>query len=209
MIDQTLIEEMTRWHDRYLIRAEHSDHLTHLMGEIESRELALRQNRYLPPGPDRKTGLAKIKAAKLRLAKANWDLDSEAFGAEANVLLGRAVDAGIVSLELGSVGEEAVNIVRDLRAGRSAWGGDELAALIQSGRLVPPTMGRCVRCSVARGVDKLDQFTSATSSETLYICRGRQDPPNDPDLGPWLRWLEGWGLPCCDPEYAPEPASVD
>lgn len=98
MIDPTLLEDVTRWHDQYLIREEHSDHLMHLMDEIGHRELALRHDSYAPPRPGRKTGLAKIKMAKLRLLQADWARDYDGLHAEANVFLGRAVDAGLVSL---------------------------------------------------------------------------------------------------------------
>lgn len=209
MTDSMLLNDVTNWHERYLVRQENSDHLLRLERDVHFHELALRQGYYLPPRPDPKAGLAKIRAAKQRIARVDWNADWQGLSDEADALLAKAVDAGLAGINIGIPGEEAFNYVRDMRAGRTGRGHFPLAALVESGRVVRPTMGRCVKCGIARLMSELDEFRSFTSAEIVYVCRGRKDPPNRLDLGPWLRWFESWGGPCSDPEVAPEPATVD
>ena len=200
MTDDTLLEELTSWHERFLIDAENWDRLLAAHKELAWQEMGIRIGLPGPVGAERKAALAKCTAARKRLDGAAQDVQTGALPDEAERLLARAVDAGLVDYRLGTPGEVAVARVREIRAGRRPkFRADHaLANLVESGRLVAPTAARCVRCHVMRPMADLDAFTSPTSGETIYACHGEQRPPEDrlglDVLGDLL--ASSWGQPC-------------
>lgn len=199
MTDDTLLQELTSWHERFLIDAENWDRLLSAHKELAWPEMSIRIGRPGPVGAERKAALANSTAARKRLNGAAQEVQTGALPDEAERLLARAVDAGLVDYRLGTPGEVAVARVREICAGRRPKFRAEhtLAALVESGRLVAPTAARCAKCHVMRPVADLDAFTSPTSGETIYACHGEQRPPED-RLG--LRSSEAlagsWGQPC-------------
>ena len=199
MTDDTLLQELTAWHERFLIDAENWDRLLSAHKELAWQEMGIRIGRPGPVGAERKAALANSTAARKRLTEAAQAVQTGALPDEAERLLVRAVDAGVVDYRLGTPGEVAVASVREIRADRRPKSDADhaLANLVESGRLVAPTAARCVRCHVMRPMTDLDMFTSPTSGETIYACHGEQRPPED-RLG--LESLEAlggsWGQPC-------------
>jgi hypothetical protein len=201
MTDATLFEELTSWHERFLVDAENWDRLLAAHKELAWQELSIRIGRPGPVGAERKAALAKCTAARKRLNGAAQDVQTGALPDEAERLLALAVDAGLVTYRLGTPGEVAVASVREIRAGRRPkFRADHaLANLVESGRLVTPTAARCVKCHVMRPMADLDAFTSPTSGDAIYGCHGEQRPPEDrlglDVLGDLL--ASSWGQPCC------------
>ncbi len=201
MTDDTLLQELTSWHERFLIDAENWDRLLAAHKELAFEELGIRIARPDQEGAERKAALAKCTAARKRLNGAAQDVQTGALPDEAERLLTRAVDAGLVDFRLGTPGEVAVARVREIRAGRrpKPRADHALANLVESGRLVTPTAARCAKCHVMRPMADLDAFTSPTSGETIYACHPEQRPPEDrlglDDLGDLL--ASSWGQPCC------------
>jgi len=199
MSDADLFKELTAWHERYLVDAENWDRLLSAHKELAWEELNLRIGPARPVGAERKAALAKCAAARKRLTGAAQDVQTGALPDEAERLLARAVDAGVVDYRLGTPGEVAVARVREIRAGRRPKFRAEhtLAALVESGRLVAPTAARCAKCHVMRPMADLDIFTSPTSGETIYACHGEQRPPEDRLGLDSVETLAGiWGQPC-------------
>jgi hypothetical protein len=199
MTDATLFEELTTWHERYLIDAENWDRLLSAHKELAWEELNLRIGPARPVGAERKAALAKCTGARSWLNQALPDVKSGVLGDEADGLLARAVDAGVATYRLGTPGEVAVARVREIRAGRRPkFRADHaLANLVESGRLVAPTAARCAKCHVMRPMSDLDAFTSPTSGETIYACHGEQRPPEDRLGLDSVETLAGiWGQPC-------------
>ena len=175
MTDATLFEELTSWHERFLIDAENWDRLLAAHKELAFEELGIRIAHPDLAGADRKAALAKCTAARKRLDGAAQDVQTGALPDEAERLLARAVDAGVVDFRLGTPGEVAVARVREIRAGRRPkFRADyALGNLVESGRLVAPTAARCVRCHVMRPMTDLDMFTSPTSAPSRTSRRKR------------------------------------
>ena len=199
MTDDTLLQELTAWHQRYLVDAENWDRLLSAHKELAWQELSVRIGRPGPVGAERKAALANCAAARKRLNGAAQDVQTGALPEAAERLLTRAVDAGVVTYRLGTPGEVAVASVREIRAGRRPkFDADHaLANLVESGRLVTPTAGRCAKCHVMRPMEDLDAFTSPTSGETIYACHGEQRPPEDRLGLETSEALAGiWGQPC-------------
>ncbi len=199
MTDDTLLQELTSWHERFLIDAENWDRLLSAHKELAWPEMSIRIGRPGPVGAERKAALANSTAARKRLNGAAQEVQTGALPDEAERLLARAVDAGLVDYRLGTPGEVAVARVREIRAGRRPKFRAEhtLAALVESGRLVAPTAARCAKCHVMRPVADLDAFTSPTSGETIYACHGEQRPPEDRLGLESSEALAGsWGQPC-------------
>ena len=200
MTDATLFEELTSWHERFLIDAENWDRLLSANKELAWEELNLRIGPARPVGAERKAALTKCAAARDQLTRSLKDVQTGALPDEAERLLALAVDAGLVDYRLGTPGETAVASVREIRAGRrpKPRADHALANLVESGRLVAPTAARCVRCHVMRPMADLDAFTSPTSGETIYACHPEQRPPEDrlglDALGDLL--ASSWGQPC-------------
>jgi len=201
MTDATVFKDVTAWHERYLVDAENWDRLLSAHKELAWEELNLRIGPARPVGAERKAALAKCTATRKRLTGAAQDVQTGALPDEAERLLARAVDAGVVDYRLGTPGEVAVARVREIRAGRRPkFRADHaLASVVESGRLVAPTAARCAKCHVMRPMSDLDAFTSPTSGETIYGCHGEQRPPEDrlglDVLGDLL--ASSWGQPCC------------
>jgi hypothetical protein len=199
MTDDTLLQALTAWHERYLIDGEDSDRVLAAHKELAWQEMSLRIGRPDLAGAERKAALAKCGEARKRLNGSHQDVQTGALPDEAERLLVRAVDAGVVTYRLGTPGEIAVASVRELRADRrpKADADHALANLVESGRLVAPTAARCVRCHVMRPMTDLDMFTSPTSGETIYACHGEQRPPEDRLGLDSVETLAGiWGQPC-------------
>jgi hypothetical protein len=162
--------------------------------------MSIRIGRPGPVGAERKAALTKCTAARKRLNGATQDVQTGALPEEAERLLARAVDAGLVTYRLGTPGETAVASVREIRAGRrpKLHADHALAAVVESGRLVTPTAARCAKCHVMRPMADLDAFTSPMSGETIYACHGEQRSPEDrlglDALGDLL--ASSWGQPC-------------
>src|ERR1035437_2533492 len=200
MTDDSLLQELTTWHERYLVDAENWDRLLSAHKEPAWQEMSIRIGRHGPVGAQRKASLAECTAARKRLNGATQDVQTGALPEESERLLTRAVNAGVVTYRLGTPGEIAVASVREIRAGRRPkFRADHaLAALVESGRLLAPTAARCAKCHVMRPMADLDAFTSPTSGEAIYACHGDQRPPED-RLG--LRGLGGLlgasGGPAC------------
>src|ERR1035437_4018152 len=174
MTDDRLLQELTSWHERFLIDAENWDRLLSAHKELAWQEMSIRIGRPGPVGAERKAALAKCTAARKRLNGAAQDVQTGALPEEAERLLALAVDAGLVDYRLGTPGEVAVASVREIRAGRrpKLHADYALAAVLESGRMVTPTAARCVKCHVMRSMSDLDAFISPTSGETLYTCHG-------------------------------------
>jgi hypothetical protein len=199
MTDDTLLQALTAWHERYLIDGEDSDRVLAAHKELAFEELGIRIGRPDLVGAERKAALANSTAARKRLTEAAQAVQTGALPDEAERLLVRAVDAGVVDYRLGTPGEVAVARVREIRAGRRPKFRAEhtLAALVESGRLVAPTAARCAKCHVMRPMADLDIFTSPTSGETIYACHGEQRPPEDRLGLDSVETLAGiWGQPC-------------
>jgi hypothetical protein len=199
MTDDTLLQELTAWHERYLIDGEDSDRVLAAHKALAFEELGIRIGRPDLAGAERKAALAKSAAARKRLTGAAQDVQTGALPDEAERLLARAVDAGLVDYRLGTPGEVAVASVREIRAGRRPkFRADHaLAAVVDSGRLVTPVAARCAKCHVMRPMADLDAFTSPTSGETIYACHGEQRPPEDRLGLDSVETLAGiWGQPC-------------
>ena len=199
MTDAALFEDLTAWHERYLVDAENWDRLLSANRQLAWEEMSIRIGRPGPVGAERKAALAKCTAARKRLNGSLQDVQTGALPDEAERLLARAVEAGLVDYRLGTPGEVAVARVREIRAGRRPKVRAEhaLASLMESGRLVTPTAARCAKCHVMRPMADLDMFTSPTSGDVLYACHGEQHPPEDRlGLGPWEDLLDSWGQPC-------------
>jgi len=199
MTDDTLLQALTAWHERYLIDGEDSDRVLAAHKELAFEELGIRIGRPDLVGAERKAALAKCTAARKRLNGAAQDVQTGALPDEAERLLARAVEAGLVDYRLGTPGEIAVAHVREIRAGRRPKVRAEhaLASLMESGRLVAPTVARCAKCHVMRPMADLDMFTSPTSGETIYACHGEQRPPEDRLGLESSEALAGsWGQPC-------------
>jgi hypothetical protein len=199
MTENTLLQELTSWHERFLIDAESWDRLLAAHKELAWQEMSVRIGRPDLVGAERKAALAKCAAARKRLTGAAQDVQTGALPDEAERLLALAVDAGVVDYRLGTPGETAVARVREIRAGRRPKFRAEhtLAALVESGRLVAPTAARCAKCHVMRPMADLDAFTSPTSGETIYACHGEQRPPEDRLGLESSETLAGiWGQPC-------------
>jgi hypothetical protein len=200
MTDATLCEELTSWHERFLVDAENWDRLLAAHKELAWQEMSIRIGRPGPVGAERKAALAKCTAARKRLNGAAQDVQTGALPEEAERLLARAVDAGLVDYRIGTPGDVAVASVREIRAGRrpKLHADHALAAVVESGRLVTPTAARCVKCHVMRPMADLDAFTSPMSGQTIYACHGEQRPPADrlglDALGDLL--ASSWGQPC-------------
>jgi len=200
MTDDTLFEELTSWHERFLVDAENWDRLLAAHKELAWQEMSIRIGRPGPVGAERKAALAKCTAARKRLTGAAQDVQTGALPDEAERLLARAVDAGLVDYRIGTPGDVAVASVREIRAGRrpKLHADHALAAVVESGRLVTPTAARCVKCHVMRPMADLDAFTSPMSGQTIYACHGEQRPPADrlglDALGDLL--ASSWGQPC-------------
>ena len=214
MTDAALLEDLTAWHERYLVDAENWDRLLLAHKELAWEELNLRIGPARPVGAERKAALARCAAARHQLSQSLQGVHTGALPDEADILLAGAVDAGLVTYQFGTPGEEAVARVRDVRGGRRPkLGADQaLVNLVESGRLVTPRAARCARCRVMRPMADLDAFTSLTSGETIYACHGEQRPPADRlGLGPWEDlFASSWGQPCSvwnwpssDPSIAP------
>jgi hypothetical protein len=199
MTDDTLLQALTAWHEWYLIDAENWDRLLSAHKELAWQEMSVRIGRPDLVGAERKAALAKCGEARKRLNGAAQDVQTGALPDEAERLLARAVDAGVVDYRLGTPGEVAVASVREIRAGRRPkFDADHtLANLVESGRLVAPTAARCAKCHVMRLMADLDMFTSPTSGETIYACHGEQRPPEDRLGLETSEDLAGiWGQPC-------------
>jgi hypothetical protein len=199
MGDAALLAEMTAWHERFLIDAENWDRLLSAHKELAWQEMGIRIGRPGPVGAERKAALARCTAARKRLNGSLQDVQTGALPDEAERLLKRAVDAGVVTYRLGTPGEIAVARIRDVRAGRRPkFRADHaLASLMDSGRLVTPTAARCVKCHVMRPLADLDMFASPTSGDVLYACHGEQRPPEDRLGLDSSETLAGtWGQPC-------------
>jgi hypothetical protein len=200
MTDADLFKDMTSWHERFLIDAENWDRLLSAHKELAWQEMSIRIGRPGPVGAERKAALTKCTAARKRLNGATQDVQTGALPEEAERLLARAVDAGLVTYRLGTPGETAVASVREIRAGRrpKLHADHALAAVVESGRLVTPTAARCAKCHVMRPMADLDAFTSPMSGETIYACHGEQRSPEDrlglDALGDLL--ASSWGQPC-------------
>jgi len=199
MTDDTLFEELTSWHERFLIDAENWDRLLSANKELAWEELNLRIGPARPVGAERKAALTKCAAARDQLTRSLKDVQTGALPEEAERLLALAVDAGLVTYRLGTPGEVAVASVREIRAGRRPKFRAEhaLAGLVESGRLVAPKAARCAKCRVVRPMADLDVFTSPSSGDTLYACHGDQRPPEDRlGLDPMEDLVGSWGQPC-------------
>jgi len=197
--DVEMFEELTTWHEEFLVDVENRARLRVASRAVAFAELKIRIGPARPIGADRKAALAKCAAARDRITAVLPGVRTGVLYDEAERLLARAVDVGVVNYQLGAPGEEAFDHVRDIRAGsRSAIKADFcLAALIESGRLIPPTAARCVKCRIARPVENLNAFTSPTSWETIYTCHDRLPSAEDRlGLGPWMWWSDKWGQPC-------------
>jgi len=199
MTDDTLLQELTAWHERYLIDGEDSDRVLAAHKELAFEELGIRIGRPDLVGAERKAALANSTTARKRLTEAAQAVQTGALPDEAERLLVRAVDAGVVDYRLGTPGEVAVASVREIRADRRPKSDADhaLANLVESGRLVAPTAARCAKCHVMRPMADLDAFTSPTSGETIYACHGEQRPPEDRLGLESSEALAGsWGQPC-------------
>jgi hypothetical protein len=199
MNEAEVFEELRAWHERYLVDDENWERFLSAHKELALKELAIRIGPTRPAGAERKAALAKCTAARDQLTEALKGVKTGVLCVEADDLLTRSVDAGLVTFRLGTPGEEAVTRVREIRAGRRPKSGEDhlLAAVVESGRLIAPTAARCAKCHVMRPMADLDVFTSPTSGDTLYACHGEQPPPEDRlGLGPWEDMLDSWGQPC-------------
>ena len=198
MSNSDLLAQLTDWHQRYLVVFENGDRLQRAMTELAFEELAVRLTRAGRADQERKTKLAKYRAARDAISRAHAGADWVPLDEEAEGLLARAVDASNVTYRLGVAGEEAFEHVRDARAGKRTWAaGSRLSRLIEDGRLLARTTARCAKCGVARPVEDLDVFTSATSRAPIYACHGQAFPPPDRlGLAPWVCWTDTWGRPC-------------
>jgi hypothetical protein len=199
MTDATVFKDVTAWHERYLVDAENWDRLLSANRQLAWEEMSIRIGRPGPVGAERKAALAKCGAARKRLNGSLQDVQTGALPDEAERLLTRAVEAGLVDYRLGTPGEVAVASVREIRSGRRPkFRADHaLANLMESGRLVTPTAARCAKCHVMRPMADLDAFTSPTSGETIYACHGEQRPPEDRLGLDSVETLAGiWGQPC-------------
>jgi hypothetical protein len=199
MSEAEVFEELTAWHERYLVDDENWERFLSAHKALALEELAIRIGPARPAGAERKAALAQCTAARDQLTAALKGVKTGVLCEEAEDLLARTVDAGLVTYRLGTPGDEAVARVREIRAGRRPkFRADHaLAALVESGRLVAPTAARCAKCHVMRPMAALDVFTSPTSGETIYACHGEQHPPEDRlGLGPWDDLLDSWGQPC-------------
>jgi hypothetical protein len=120
--------------------------------------------------------------------------------ASAKALLRRGVDAGLITHKLGRPGEDAVDLIHGAPMAKEPQ--RVLCALVAGGRLTKPTVARCVRCLVTRPIEQLDDFTSTTSPETIFVCHGPQPLPKDRlGLKPAMWWDDAWGEPCSE-EYS-------
>jgi hypothetical protein len=200
MTENTLLQELTAWHERHLADAENWDRLLSAHKELAWQEMSIRIGRPDLAGAERKAALARCTAARKRLNGATQAVQTGALLDEAERLLACAVNAGDVTYRLGTPGEIAVASVREIRAGRRPkFRADHaLAGVVESGRLVAPTAARCVKCHVMRPMADLDAFTSPTSGETIHACLREQRPPEDrlglDALGDLL--ASSWGQPC-------------
>ena len=205
MSEAEVFEELRAWHERYLVDDENWERFLSAHKALALQELGNRlgAERLIdgerPVGAERSAVLARCGAARDQLTLALKGVKTGVLCDEADDLLARAVDAGLVTYRLGTPGEVAVARVREIRAGRRPkFRADHaLAALVESGRLVAPTAARCVKCHVMRPMADLDAFTSPASWETIYACHGEQRPPEDRlGLDPWDDLLDSWGEPC-------------
>jgi hypothetical protein len=197
--DTDLFEDLTTWHEEFLVNAENRARLRVAARAIAWAELKIRYGPARPVGADRKSALAQCAAARDRITDMLADLRTWVLCDEAESLLGEAVDVGAVAYHLGAPGEEAFDHVREIRAGRRSGitANFYLAALVESGRLVPATAARCVKCGIAAPLASLDAFTSPTSGKRLYACHLPSPTPEDRlGLGPWLCSIDTWGEPC-------------
>src|ERR1035437_9494012 len=136
MTDDRLLQELTSWHERFLIDAENWDRLLSAHKELAWQELSIRIGRPGPVGTERKAALTKCTAARKRLNGAAQDVQTGALPDEAERLLARAVDAGLVDYRLGPPGVVGVASLRAICPGRrpKLHADHALAAVVESGR---------------------------------------------------------------------------
>jgi hypothetical protein len=202
MNDEVLGGKLTAWHERRVVYLEKLDRFQSSYEQITSDELGLGIGLYGPNGDDRKARLARFDAVRSDLSNA-FSQEDAVLNREAYGLLSGLVEAGLISYKLGAVGENASEHVRDIQSGRPPQFGSAfiLESVVATGRLVAPSAARCIKCSIARAVGEFDVFTSPTSGELLYVCHGRQRPPEDRlGFGALFRWQDDWGAPCTDLE---------